>query len=293
MLSPMNMRSGNRKLGFPAGILALAASTGLVWADVAPNPYQPIFERNIFALHDPPPPPQPAIEKVAPPEPAAKVVLTGIINIGGPAKALLEVTETIAGKPPVTKKPILREGEKEGQVEVISINFAKGTVLAKIGKDETTLNFETPKPASGAAPARPTPSPVPALPAGIPPGAVPPTASMEPNIIPRTPVGAPVDRSGIGVYGGSPVAAAPANPGFVNTGAGIILSSASGAVVPVNNNVNTSRTPRTPEPVTQPTVQHDPVATWLDMKINEEKRKNTTRPMPPTPPIPGFPSIEE
>jgi hypothetical protein len=312
------MSSGYKNLGCRhVGILALMASAGLVWGEVTPNPYQPIFERNVFALKDPPPLITAPPTNVPPPAPIAKVILTGIINVGGPRKALLEITETEGGKQSV-KRPILREGEREGPVEVISINFEKGTVLARIGTLETNLNFEVQKmasaaPAAGGPPGRPSPGPIPSLPpsnAGVPPGVIPPkaTASTEPNIIPRTPVGTPVDRSGIGLYGATPSAVgspAPIIPAYaggsyggatynssINSGISVSSGIATGTTLAsANNNVSTgtgidtSRSIRTGTDT--PVVNANPVSTWLNMRINEERAAKTSRPMPPTPPLPG------
>jgi hypothetical protein len=167
----------------------------------------------------------------------------------------VEITETEGGKQ-VIKKPILREGEREGAVEVVSINFDKGNVLARIAGVETTLNFQAPKSGSasapGAAPGRPTPLPVPSLPTSspaMPPGVAMsrPMASVEPNIVTRTPVGTPVDRSGVGLYGGT------------STFGGVAPTYTSGSstlnpttTTPVDNGIastiNATRTPRASAP---------------------------------------------
>ena len=83
-------------------------------AETRANPYQAIIERNPFGLK-PPPPPQ---EVVAPPPPVlqGKVILTGISSLFG-VRALLEITEQEPGKSPTTRKPILKEGERDGSIE--------------------------------------------------------------------------------------------------------------------------------------------------------------------------------
>src|SRR5205823_1863884 len=82
----------------------------------------------------------------------------------GPPRALFEVTEQETGKAASIKKPILREGERDGAIEVVSIDLAKNEVRIKNGTVETNVGFEVAK-ATGA----PTTLPV----AGAPPVPVP------------------------------------------------------------------------------------------------------------------------
>jgi len=146
------------------------------------------------------------------------------------------------------RKPILHEGEREGPVEVITIDFDKSTVLIRNGTVETNLNFEVPKaasaaPAGGAAPARGL-GVAPLLPtanAGANPPA-PKTASQEPNIISKTPFGTPIDRSGIGLYGATPssvgaaTAVGTARTGY--TGAGYVNAGYAGGPIYSGGNYN-------------------------------------------------------
>src|SRR2546426_130730 len=99
------------------GILFLAGTPRMTRAEVKPNPYQPIIERNASGLKPPPPPPD-NTPPPPPPTPPPKVILTGITSMFGPSskRALLEITEQEQGKTPNTKKPILREGERDGLV---------------------------------------------------------------------------------------------------------------------------------------------------------------------------------
>jgi hypothetical protein len=95
------------------GLVALTApALGAAAEDDEGNPFKHITERNVFALKPPPPPADPADIPPPPPPVLAKVTLTGILNVLGPPRALLEVMEQEPGKPPgqSTKKPILREG---------------------------------------------------------------------------------------------------------------------------------------------------------------------------------------
>jgi len=198
-----------------------------------PNPYVSVVERNPFQLK-----PTPLVEPPAPPAPVipvAKVTLTGIFTILGPPKAIFEVSEQEPGKTPTITKPILREGEREGTVEVLHIDIAKSTVRIRTGTIETNITFEVAK-ASGPGPGAP------GIPAG---GAAPPTslqlpafggarnsaanaASSGPTII--SPGGADVAgraNTGVAVYGGNnaphaatPVSATANGASFTSAGLG-------------------------------------------------------------------------
>jgi hypothetical protein len=154
------------------GALTLLYVAEMARAEVKPNPYQPIIERNAFGLKPPPPPPDPT-PPAPPAAPPAKVTLTGITSMFGPSstRALLEIVEQEAGKAATPKKPILREGERLGSVEVVSIDVEKSVVKIRNGGIETNLTFEVVKstsPAPGApvtypAPLNPGASPIPAF----------------------------------------------------------------------------------------------------------------------------------
>ena len=122
-----------------AGALALGFT--LAHANVDTNPYAAIVDRNPFALKPPPPPP-PTPEQTAPPVPMAKVTLTGLLSTFGEPRVLLEIIEDAgkggAGTP---KKPILREGERMGPVEVLSIDVVKNTVRLRNSGVETNVTF--------------------------------------------------------------------------------------------------------------------------------------------------------
>jgi len=94
-------------------------------------------------------------KKKAPMVPLGKVVLTGITSLGGSPRALLEITEQEAGKPGATRRPGLREGERDGSVEVLSIDSERALVRIRNAGVETNISFEVPKPAASA----PTPQP--------------------------------------------------------------------------------------------------------------------------------------
>src|SRR5207253_2205500 len=70
-------------------------------------------------------------------------------------KALMEITEAEPGKAANVRRPIMREGDKDGTVEVISIDAANASVRIKNSGFETNLNFEVAK--SGSVPGGPPP----------------------------------------------------------------------------------------------------------------------------------------
>jgi hypothetical protein len=77
----------------------------------------------------------------------------------GSPRALFEVTETEPGKVGTTRKPILHEGDRDGTLEVVSIDVEKSHVRIRNAGIETNITFEIPK--LTAAPA------LPAIPGGV------------------------------------------------------------------------------------------------------------------------------
>jgi len=210
---------------FIVGAALLAGAAPMVLAEAKPNPYQAIVERNPFGLKPPPPP----VDNTPPPAviPLAKVVLTGFSSVAGPTRALLEITEQEPGKTASTRRPILREGERDGAIEVISIDVDKNLVKIRNSGNETNISFEVPKLAASA-PGTPAP---PAL-GGFPP---PPFNPGVPNPNPLLGANAAANPAGRGVTivgggavptatpstvpGGSSVPAVPANPYTLPNGA--------------------------------------------------------------------------
>src|SRR5678815_1575567 len=107
---------------FTAIAIVAVSAVPSVLADARPNPYLSIVDRNPFGIKPPLPPP--TIEQPQVMAPLAKVVLTGVENMFGKPRALLEITESEPGKGPVVNKRILREGERDGSVEVLAIDVA-------------------------------------------------------------------------------------------------------------------------------------------------------------------------
>lgn len=143
------------------------------------NPYKSIVDRNPFGLIAPTPPAP--IETAAPP---SNIKLTGITTILGIKNALLMAQEPgPAGK---SQSYILTEGQREGMIEVLTIDNIAGLVKVNNAGIVSTLNFDkdgfksptSPVPAPGAMPG------VPGIPApGSMPGRPMPTGSFN-NIQP-------------------------------------------------------------------------------------------------------------
>jgi len=88
------------------------------------NPFLAIVERNAFDLTDTPLP-----SKAPPPEPPKNLDLkfTGIYRLKGVEKACLALIDSSA-KPPETKYLQIPAGDKQGSIEITSIDAKSGTV---------------------------------------------------------------------------------------------------------------------------------------------------------------------
>jgi len=101
--------------------------------------YQNIPERNLFALR---PPPQVRNEPI-PPQ-LTKILLTGITTILGDKRALMK-TLLPPGKPGDQAKEqslILKEGQREGEIEVVAIDDKAGSVKVNNSGTVMVLTFE-------------------------------------------------------------------------------------------------------------------------------------------------------
>lgn len=108
-------------------------------ASTPDNPYSNIIERNLFGLRPPPPLVNPkSLESAQVP----KILLTGITTILGNKRALLKVQ--YAARPPEPQHEesyILAEGQRDGDVEVISVDENAGTVLVNNHGTQQNLDF--------------------------------------------------------------------------------------------------------------------------------------------------------
>jgi len=199
------------KLGGCAVAALMALAGPLAQANVE-NPYATIVDRNPFGLKPPPPPPA-APEQTAPPVPMAQVTLTGLVSMFGEPRALLEITEE-PGKAGTAKKPIMREGERLGPVEILSIDVAKNTVRIRNSGVETNMTFAV---------AKSTPTPGgPGVP-GAPPAYTPPSLGQpQPGGGQPTVISANANSGGgvtlVGGNSGSPTASAPGALGSADGG---------------------------------------------------------------------------
>jgi hypothetical protein len=95
--------------------------------------YKHIPVRNVFGLK----PPVPPVQLIPQPLPTAKVNLTGVTTLLGQRRAILVITPP--GKPAESK--LIKEGDREGDLEVLSINELTGTVRIRNHNQETELSF--------------------------------------------------------------------------------------------------------------------------------------------------------
>jgi len=131
------------------GTLLSASTIVLTSFSAVENPYSAIIERNVFNLHAPPPPINPAdlIKKTPPP----KITLTGITTILGQKKTFLTYPATKPNTPP--NSVMLAEGQAQDEIEVKSIDEKAGIVQVVNHGEPQTLDFEH----DGAKPSGPMP----------------------------------------------------------------------------------------------------------------------------------------
>jgi hypothetical protein len=290
-----SMKPLKRCLALLLGGLLVGGTVQMVLAEGSSNPYHTIIGRNAFRLKDPPPPQAPP--PVVAPAPTVKVILTGITTIFGKTRALLEITEQEPGKTAATRKPVMREGESDGGVEVISINMEKGLVRIRSGGSETNISFDTPKLAgAAAAPAAfagfsPPPPATTAAVAGVP------TVLSPMNAAPDH----PTRSSSVTVFGSSGSTAPTGGGGnsgaygYGTPGRGLAASGPSvfGAAATTANEANgvapiPPRTLRTDTSTpAAPSAPVDLAKQYLEMALDHEiQSAGGTKPYPPLPPMP-------
>jgi len=128
-----------RSFPLSLGTLVLALTAYHVAGATAGNPYEGIVERNVFSLK-PPPPPGPAPTATSP---AVKMTLTGITTILGKKQALLcaQVPPLGPTQPAKQESYILAEGQRDGDIEVVSIDENAGVVKITNRGSPETLDF--------------------------------------------------------------------------------------------------------------------------------------------------------
>lgn len=146
----------------------LCAKAAAITSDISSSSakdYEQIAIRNVFGLKPPPPPGPPPDTNKTPP---SKITLTGITTFGG-KRAIMKVAGTPkVGQSAPEQTLVLRENQKEGEIEVVGIDETSGTVKVVNGGVEQLLTFEKDgmKPSTaGTAPAPAAGAPHPGLPA--------------------------------------------------------------------------------------------------------------------------------
>ena len=169
------------------------------------NPYQEIFERNVFDLKPQPPPVDP--NATPPNQQTLNVRLTGITTILDSKRALFMVKlSDTPGKPPNKEESyILSEGERQGLLEVLAINERDNTVQIKNDGVVSVVTFDKTKLPNAGDPGQPG-------------GVMPKLPSFQPGF-PGQPGMPGMARRRLGM-GGLPGANGGGGNPFANTGGG-------------------------------------------------------------------------
>ena len=129
--------------------LMAVACAGTALGATGEGRYHSIALRNPFSLREPAPPsPITPLVKTTPPP---KVVVTGLTDLGGIRKALLEITDP--GQP--VTRVILAEGAALESICVLRIDLPANRVKVRIHDTESFLNLEAEKPTTPPVPATP------------------------------------------------------------------------------------------------------------------------------------------
>jgi len=170
------------------GVISCLAVVTAVQA-VGDNPYQKIVERNVFGLKPIPPPPPPP---PPPTPPVPKITLQGITTILGYRQVLFKaLTPPSAGVPLKEQSYMLSEGQREDDIEVVTINETDGTVKFNNHGTVQLLDMKTDsaKATPGAAlPPTKAPLPVPVFTQGQPAGNAQTGADIAQRQIPQRPI---------------------------------------------------------------------------------------------------------
>src|SRR5438128_1694564 len=114
--------SGKWVVGMVASATFVTGASAIV-ADSSGQAYKAIPERNLFGLR-PEPPPQ--AQPVPPPPALPKVILTGLTTILGNKMAFLKVQVPAKPNEPAKEQSLtLKEGERDGDIEVVDIDIPK------------------------------------------------------------------------------------------------------------------------------------------------------------------------
>ena len=243
--------------------LALAGSLNQAVADTRANPYQPIVEVNAFRLLPKPPPV--VVDNTPPPLLPANIKITGLSSLSGPPKVLLEITDATTKK--IERPSPMLAGERQGTVEIVSIDADKGSVTIRNSGVESTLTFEK----DGIKPTGAAPPPVAMI--------APPAAVAVPTPFPVNTITPNNPRNAVTVGGGmvTPAAGKPnANLGGGLSSIPVRQTRTAVDISGDNNNYN----PSAPRQLTREE----------QMILIEQNRANPNRVGPPLPPTPLTPT---
>lgn len=132
-------RGGTYPVWLSGALVLITIGARVAAAETQANPYAGIVERNVFALKAPPNPE----DNKPPPPPPPKILLQGITSIVGRWQVMFKVN--LPAKPPEPAKEValvLSEGQREGEIEIVSINKDAGEVKFINHGVEQTLNID-------------------------------------------------------------------------------------------------------------------------------------------------------
>ena len=259
----------------------LAASSCGVNLHADENPYLKIISRNAFGIKPVPPPPAPAeIPKpLEPPKPPSNITLTGLAEYGDGRHVYLVVTKAGAKTPDYLD---LREGERQDELEIVSVDPIQETVRIRSDGKESTIDFKTNGNKTPGASALPQP--------GHPQVSVP-GAPAAPNFQGNIP-------GGVGQQGGGPA--------VFRRGGGGVMENVGGQFAPGNQPLNISAPALNNIPIgnnylslpqgnrnLNGNVNSDGNGIRIDAPSTQGTHPTRGIPIiiPPLPPIPGVPGI--
>jgi hypothetical protein len=150
----MSMKTSGKWVFGMVASLSLATGAHAIVPDSSGQAYRAIPQRNMFGLKEPPPQTGPPVT----PAPALpKVILTGLSTILGYNLAFLKVQYPAKpGEPAKEQSLTMKQGEREGDIEVVDIDISKSTVQVNNSGTLMPVTFDklpaTPAPAPAAAP---------------------------------------------------------------------------------------------------------------------------------------------
>lgn len=234
--------------------------------------YQPIPERNLFALKAP----QQVTNEPTPPQ-LPKLLLTGITTILGDRRALMKVQPQAMKPGDLAKEQslILSEGQREGAIEVLAIDENAGSVKVNNSGTVVTLTFEK----DGAK--LPSTPPPPGVPPGLPATNGPQTTGFRPGFPPPASMNAnPAVR---GLIPRNGVAPAPAVTPPANTGAVSPPGATADTALPPTG----GSTPAIPAQALPADLTPEEQTIVLELQRQANQQNSSFPPLPPTVLTPG------